>query len=233
MPEEAEAPMVYATTHGDLVLGYAPDGAVVPPALQGLETEVLFRRAFFVDGAIVDGADLDTFFIEPNGIRHAVAGEGRQELECSWDEPLVREDGVWRVRAVGDDLADARAAKAAAVNAARDVLISAGYQHNFGGSAGIRTLDQRSEGDAINWLGLYNLAAAAVAGGQGSTLMAVRDAGNQTFQASAATIASAMTAMALWRAGILAHSWDLKGEVAAAADAEDLDAIDIETGWPV
>ena len=41
--------MAFVTTHGDLVLGYSPDGAEVPPSLQGLTPDLLFRRAFFVD----------------------------------------------------------------------------------------------------------------------------------------------------------------------------------------
>lgn len=59
--------------------------------------------------------------------------------------------------------------------------------------------------DAINWFGLKGIADSAIAAGQGSTLIAIRDAGDETFEASANVVAE---------------------------DQAALDAIDIEAGWP-
>ena len=129
-------------------------------------------------------------------------------------------------------LDQAKAMKAAAVNTRRDQVIGGGYQHNFGGTAGIRTLDQRSESDAINWLGLKSLADALIAAGSGAQAMPIRDAGDETFSASANVVSSAMVAMAEWRSAIMSHSWALKDQIAAAIDEATVTAIDIETGWP-
>ncbi len=160
-------------------------------------------------------------------------------------QDAVYDDGMLRVptaqaEAVAAIVADlpaivlerGRADTRRAVNAKRDQVIGGGYQHNFGGTAGIRTLDQRSESDAINWLGLKNLADAAIAAGSGADPMQIRDAGDETFTASANVVASALVSMAQWRGAVMSRSWALKDAIAAAADAAALAAIDIETGWP-
>jgi hypothetical protein len=129
-------------------------------------------------------------------------------------------------------LDELKTAKAAAVNIRRDQVIAGGYQHNFGGSAGIRTLDQRTEMDAINWLGLKGIADDAIAAGLGSAPIDIRDAGDQTFQASATVVSGAMVAMGQWRGAIMGHAWALKDAIKAAGDVASLDAIDVDAGWP-
>ena len=123
-------------------------------------------------------------------------------------------------------------AKIAAVNAKRDAIVAGGYKHNFGASVGIRTLDNRSEADAINWLGLKGIVDALVAADQGATQVPIRDAGDATFTASAATVSAALIGMAQWRGAVMARSWALKDAIASAADQAVLDAIDMEAGWP-
>lgn len=130
------------------------------------------------------------------------------------------------------DLPQRRELRAASVNARRDAIFNAGYQHNFGGSAGIRTLDNRHEQDAINWLGLERIVDRMIAAGQESEPVEIRDAGDDTFTASAQTMSNALFAMAQWRGAVMARSWKLKDEIVAAADEAALDAIDIDTGWP-
>lgn len=130
------------------------------------------------------------------------------------------------------DLDQAKRGRAADVNARRDIAIGGGYQHNFGGTAGIRTLDQRSESDAINWLGLKSLADSLIAAGSGAQAMQIRDAADETFSASANVVSSAMVAMAEWRSAIMSHSWTLKDQISAAVDEAAIAAIDVETGWP-
>lgn len=129
-------------------------------------------------------------------------------------------------------LEDRRARKLAAINAKRDALIGAGYRHNFGASAGWRTLDQRHVGDETAWLSVKLRASDLIAAGDGSQIIRMRDAANQCFLTSAETADAAMSAMGVWRADISGHSWDLKDAVEAAEDAAAIDAIDIEAGWP-
>lgn len=118
------------------------------------------------------------------------------------------------------------------VNDRRNAKIAGGYQHNFGGTAGTRMLDQRGESDAINWLGLKGIADSMVADGQGAVLLGLRDASNSTFEASATTVAAAILGMGMWRSSIIAHSWTLKDAIADSPDAAALDLIDIDAGWP-
>lgn len=130
------------------------------------------------------------------------------------------------------DIEAMRTAVAAQVDGMRDAFLASGYQHNFGGSAGIRTLDNRDERDAINWLGLKGLADAMIAAGDGDDLLSLRDAANDTFPASAVTVSTALIGMAVWRASVLAASWALKDAITAAEDEAALDAIDLDAGWP-
>lgn len=125
-------------------------------------------------------------------------------------------------------LMQTRAAAKRQVNAIRDARIAAGFSHDFGGAAGLRTLDQRSEADLVNWLGLKAIADAMPDG----ELLSIRDADNETFQATAATVSAAIAAMGVWRAQLLGRSWGLKDEIDAASDEAAVAAIDIEAGWP-
>lgn len=130
------------------------------------------------------------------------------------------------------DLASLKAARIGSVNAERDRMIADGYRHNFGGSAGIRTLDQRNEADAINWLGLKGIADAMVAADQGAGLLPIRDASDDTFTASASVVGAALIGMAQWRGAVMGRSWQLKDAIDAAEDQPALDAIDTGSGWP-
>ncbi|MFY0735603.1 hypothetical protein [Aurantimonas sp. NFXS3] len=151
--------------------------------------------------------------------------------------PLIAEAGwVLRGGAVlapsGPGLKALKDSASSAVNAKRDATIASGYRHNFGGSAGSRTLDQRTELDAINWLGLKGIADSAIAAGHGSAPIAIRDANDDTFDASANVVSSAMVAMGQWRGAVMARAWALKDAIREAADETDLEAIDIDAGWP-
>jgi hypothetical protein len=151
------------------------------------------------------------------------------------DIPPQYEDAAAALLVIGLPAIVFNAAKAdrqAAVNSLRDEAIADGYRHDFDGTAGIRTLDQRSEADAINWLGLSAIADKMVATGSGSSMLGLRDMNNSTFEASATVVAAAMAAMGQWRNAIMARSWELKDEIATAEDQAALDAIDIEADWP-
>lgn len=143
------------------------------------------------------------------------------------DEREATEEEWEAARFIAGKLASHRA-----VNAKRDTMIMAGFTYDFGATAGTRTLDQRNEADAVNWLGLSAMADKMIAAGSGSAMLSLRDASNSTLEASANTIAAAMVAMAQWRSAIMAHSWTIKDQIEAAADQEALDEIVVETGWP-
>ncbi|WP_139802576.1 hypothetical protein [Aurantimonas sp. 22II-16-19i] len=145
------------------------------------------------------------------------------------DDLLPKMRGVDMAAAL---VADHRDCLLAAINARRDAVIAAGYQHNFGATAGIRRLDQRDARDDTAWLSVKLLASDLIAAGQGSQAIQIRDAGNETFSTSAETADAAMSAMGVWRSAVSSHSWTLKDAVNAAADEAALDAIDITEGWP-
>ena len=188
-------------------------------------------RAARSDGGVVvevvdleDGIDLADAFHPDLGFRTCP-----EDVVPGW---TFDGEGFAAPPAPAFDLAAARQAMQGAVNARRDAVIAAGFQHNFGAAAGIRTLDQRSEADAINWLGLKGVADAMIADGRGADPIGIRDAHDDTFSSSASVVSSAMVAMGVWRSSIIAHSWSLKDAIAAAEDEAALDAVDIEAGWP-
>ncbi len=211
--------------------GLNPDIWQEEPAwMAALEESAAVARAAVVDGELLDTETLETVHVDASGMRHAEAGAGRQAVACGWSDPLTRAtDGSWTCLT---PLERAKADRRAAVNALRDQTITGGYQHNFGASAGIRTLDQRGSEDAINWLGLKGVADALIADGQGAETIAIRDAADETFVASATVVSSAMVAMGVWRSSVIAHSWTLKDAIAAAEDEAAVAAIDIAAGWP-
>ena len=117
-------------------------------------------------------------------------------------------------------------------DAKRNQILGAGYRHNFGGAAGVRTLDTRSEQDIMNWLVLKGIADSMIATGHDADLVQVRDANDRTFFASAQTVSAALVAMSKWRSSVMAHAWGLKDRIGSAASRTALDAIDINAGWP-
>lgn len=128
--------------------------------------------------------------------------------------------------------AEQKAAKAAAIKPQFQTVMLAGYTHNFGGSAGIRTLDMRDADDKANWTLLLIKCQGLNAAGSGSTSVTIRSQDNDTFTTTAATALTAMQAMLAWGEASLAHKWALDASVEAAANQSQLDAIDIGVGWP-
>lgn len=55
---------------------------------------------------IVDISSFDelVFYIDADGVKHIIEGEGWQELTCSFDDDLVLDGGVWRIRNAQGDL---------------------------------------------------------------------------------------------------------------------------------
>ena len=129
--------------------------------------------------------------------------------------------------------ADGQAAKAAAVNTRRDVILTGGYSHDFGGSTGVKVLQTATADDDTNWLTLQASCTAAVLVGQGATVGAIiRTLDNVNIPLSYADGLQVMLSMSAWGASVYAASWKLKDAIAAATDQSSLDTVDITAGWP-
>lgn len=107
------------------------------------------------------------------------------------------------------------------VAAERTRRLQEGFTRNFGGSAGIRTLDMRGPADETNWLGLKATADHYIANGAADTLLTLRDAGNETFHSSAETVSQALFEMAQWKSEVLERSWELQDMNPIPADFVD------------
>lgn len=140
---------------------------------------------------------------------------------------------VWTERAcTAEELEAAKADKQAAISARRDEVMAAGFVPATGPVAGHR-LQTRNLDDRTNWLTSQAAYSAAIAGGHGDVVGAeFRTVDNQTIPATYAEGLATLLAMAAWGKTIMGHSWNLKDAVAAAETFADLDAIDIEAGWP-
>lgn len=184
-----------------------------------VENGIVMNLAEFAGDTLPDG------FAAPAGVTVVPVGEDRVDIGAEWDES----NGFSMPSPTLEEL---QARALAAVNAKRDAVLSGGYQHNFGGSAGIRTLDTRTDRDRLNWIVLKGQVKDLVEAGEGDTDIAIRDAGNETFTTSATTTLTALSGLEQWGAAVLSHSWALKDEIAAAEDAEALASIDLEAAWP-
>lgn len=131
----------------------------------------------------------------------------------------------------GQALAAARGTALRAVNARRDGLLAAGFQRNFGGQAGIRTLDMRGADDAAAWQRLKTRATDAIASGSEGAMLEVIDAGDAIFATSADTLDAALTELFAWRDRLQLNARRLKNAVLAAETPEAVAAVAIEDGW--
>ncbi len=131
-------------------------------------------------------------------------------------------------------LEERKAAMRRDIDALRDQAFASGFTVSGTGTAlDGHTLQTRHEDDKINWLTSQAAYAAAVAGGAGAVEGATfRTASNATVTLTYAQGLNVLLAMAAWGKAIMGTSWALKDDVAAAADRDDLDEIDITVGWP-
>ncbi|MDB5651950.1 MAG: hypothetical protein JWL62_3470 [Hyphomicrobiales bacterium] len=134
---------------------------------------------------------------------------------------------------VSSDLLDKmKAAKKAAVIQLAANAFAAGYTVD-GTDMGGQVLQVRDNEDRTNWLTSQAAYSAAVASGNGASLgAAFRTIGNETFNLSFAEGLQVLLGMAAWGAAIMARSWVLKDQIAAAQSVDALDAIDVTAGWP-
>jgi hypothetical protein len=129
-------------------------------------------------------------------------------------------------------LAERKAAMTAATKAKFGQIMLDGYAHNFGGSAGWRTLDMRDADDKANWTLLLIKCQGLNAAGAGSTSVTIRSQDNETFATTASTALTAMQAMLGWGEAAFARKWALEAEIEAVSTEAELTAIDINANWP-
>ena len=72
----------------------------------GIETNIALMNARLVDGQVIDASQLTKFYIDDDGLKHAVKRYGYQEVECDFDDELVKENDFWRKRNTSDEAAD-------------------------------------------------------------------------------------------------------------------------------
>lgn len=131
-----------------------------------------------------------------------------------------------------DLLINRKAARKVEVAAKVVEVFNAGFTVPIGPLSGV-TLQTRTIEDRTNWLTSQASYSAAVAMGMGDVVNAsFRCADNTTHVISYRDGLQTLLAIAAWGSAIMARSWDLKDAITAAADLVELDAIDVEAGWP-
>lgn len=102
--------MMRALIKGDFVTGAGKrlPGPEIPMHMRTMPV----GRLRVLDGEIVDAAGLSTFYIDADGRKHAVPGDGWQEIDCQWDDKLNldAETGDWYLETDAERLATAKAA---------------------------------------------------------------------------------------------------------------------------
>jgi hypothetical protein len=161
-----------------------------------------------------------------------------EEYVISYASLLASEEareqaGVETAEPPAPTLVEAKLAKNRAVTAKREAVFSAGYTPATGPLAG-HTLQCRDVQDRTNWLTSAVGYSAAVQAGAGNVAGATfRTQDNETVTITYAEAATVLLqGMQIWGADIMQRSWELKDEIDAAEDQAELDAIDVNTGWP-
>lgn len=123
--------------------------------------------------------------------------------------------------------------RATDVTARRDQIIAGGVTIDFGGEVGPKVLQTATEYDRSNWLTILAAAQAFAAMGQGEEPMnPIRTLDNTMVPVTVNEAITHMLTMQSKLGQVWLHAATLKDAIAAAEDQAELDAIDIETGWP-
>lgn len=102
--------MKTAQTQSDLVtvLSEGASGAIeVPTALSSVPPE----RMRFDGSALIDGATVNEWMIDPYGVKRLPSMHAGSEwpiIACSFDDVLVKDEGAWRLETVADRLSAAK-----------------------------------------------------------------------------------------------------------------------------
>ncbi len=110
----------------DLIIGHHNGGfgLDLPRHLSDVSFSSLrYNGAKLID---ISAIGLAVFYVDAGGVKHIIEGDGWQELECHYDDVLVLDNGLWRVRIDADDYDDllsaALANRAAAYKSESDPL---------------------------------------------------------------------------------------------------------------
>lgn len=122
----------------------------------------------------------------------------------------------------GESLADLAQRKRRAIEAARDTAISAGFDYTFDGTTDVVQTRQR---DRENIMGL-----AVSAQRNPESTFAFRARSNTTYELSADEVLALADAAQAHVSEQYSHSWQRKGEIDAALQAEDRAALEA-IGW--
>lgn len=148
-----------------------------------------------------------------------------------WTGNFVTVEGVPQAEFVPVTFAERKEAKRKAVKAVQERRFAAGWTHDFG-AAGVHTLDMRNADDKGNWTLLLIKTQGMIAAGVMDAPVSIRTADNLHISVSANAAHAAMNKFLAWGEDMLKRKWVLDDEIDAAADEVELDAIDIEVGWP-
>lgn len=119
------------------------------------------------------------------------------------------------------------------VNELRDENLKNGYLYDFGEGIGPKLMQTTTERDRTNYLGSAQEYALQVQTGNGLELGAnIRTSDNTMIILSYEDGLTLMRLIGSHISDIMKHSWFLKDSIEAATTQEELDAIDITTGWP-
>lgn len=98
--------LVHTTLSGSVIL---PEGAIeVPETLANVPYQFLRVKG----GEIVDARTLTTFYVDPDGTKHAINGTGRQKIDAAFESPIVRDGDRWRAQPAEEVKANALASYA-------------------------------------------------------------------------------------------------------------------------
>lgn len=150
-------------------------------------------------------------------------------FDCSLGRELTPEE-IAALPVPSLSLAERQAAAKALVKAEQTARFAAGWTHEF--SVGTHTLDLRDADDKANWTLLLIKTQGMVGAGYGAAPITIRTADDETIVVPASEANAAMAAFLAWGEALLSAKWDFDGAIDAASDAEELDAIDLEAGWP-
>lgn len=113
-----------------------------------------------------------------------------------------------------------------------EATLAGGFKFTHGGAT--ETLQVRDQ-DKANWLGLKDSCNDAIAGGMGATIcpIPIRTLTNETVRLTFAEIAEILRDMRTWMSQCMAIRWEKKDALEAATTRAQVNAVSVDTGWPV
>lgn len=115
--------MIVISKH-DIVIGCASGDAIgvqIPVSL----AQVALARLRLYNGSVVEADAFSQFYIDPLGVKHVEQLDAEwQELSCAFDDELILDTGVWRVKTELDVQEEQAAASIEAQKAALNAQLA-------------------------------------------------------------------------------------------------------------